>query len=172
MRGPKCHAPSDCGQGSQHLQPVCRWELVHDRCWAAQRSQGPQTVRRVEGMPRQETLAPAGAGRQLAPAWPLLLAGLVALAFVLRFWRLGDWNFQATEMFTLRDSLHPRLTNPRPLGYLLNYLLVRPVMPLDELGLRVLPALFGALAIPALYFMGRRIVGPRAAFLAALLLTV
>jgi mannosyltransferase len=123
-------------------------------------------------VPRQETMSPAVAGRRLASAWPLLLAGLVAVAFVLRFWRLGDWNFQATEMFTLRDSLHPRFTNPRPLGYLLNYLLVRPVMPLDELGLRVLPALFGALAIPALYFMGRRIVGSRAAFLAALLLTV
>ncbi len=55
------------------------------------------------------------------------------------------------ELYTLRDSLHPQLRNPRPLLYLLNYFLVRPLLPLDEFGLRVLPALFGVLAMPALY---------------------
>lgn len=102
----------------------------------------------------------------------LLLAGLIVLAFALRFWRLGDWNFQATEIFTLRDSLSPRLTNPRPLGYLLNYVLVRPFAPLDELGLRILPAIFGALAIPAFYFVMRPLIGARAALFGAFLLTV
>src|SRR3712207_9536724 len=64
-----------------------------------------------------------------------------------RFWKLGDWNFEATEMFTLRDSLRPRWNNSRPLGYLLNHYLVGTVRPLDELGLRILPALFGVLAV-------------------------
>ena len=63
----------------------------------------------------------------------LLLGGLIVLALVLRFWRLGDWNFEATEMFTRRDSItQPRWTNARPLIYLLNYYVVRPIMPLDE----------------------------------------
>lgn len=103
-------------------------------------------------------------------AW--VVAGLFLVAVVLRFWHLGDWNFQATEMFTLRDSERPQFQNPRPLGYLLNYYLVRPFMPLDEFGLRLLPALFGVLAVPALYLAGRPLVGRRAALFAALLLSV
>jgi 4-amino-4-deoxy-L-arabinose transferase-like glycosyltransferase len=97
---------------------------------------------------------------------------LILLAVVLRFWHLGDWNFQATEMFTLRDSVRPQFKNPRPLGYLLNYFLVRPIRPLDELGLRILPAVFGVLAVPALYLAGRPLVGRRAALFGALLLSV
>lgn len=113
-----------------------------------------------------------GAETQLERRVPWILAGLIVLALLLRFWHLGDWNFQATEMFTLRDSNSPQFKNPRPLGYLLNYYLVRPFLPLDEFGLRILPALFGVLAVPALYLMGRRLIGTRAALFATLLLTL
>ena len=102
----------------------------------------------------------------------LLIAGLTALAVTLRLWHLGAWNFQATEMFTFRDSQHPQFSNARPLGYLLNYFVVRPFVPLDELGLRLVPALAGTLAVPAIYFFGRRVVGSRAALFAALLATL
>jgi hypothetical protein len=101
-----------------------------------------------------------------------LLAGVITVALVLRFWRLGDWNFQATEIFTLRDSLHPSLRNPRPLGYLLNYYVVGPFLPLDEFGLRLLSAIFGVLAIPGFYLVARRVIGTRAALWGALLLAV
>jgi hypothetical protein len=100
------------------------------------------------------------------------LIGLVLVGAALRFWHLGDWNFQATEIFTLRDSVRLQLHNPRPLGYLLNYYLVRPLIPLDEFGLRLLPAIFGVLAIPALYLMSRRLVGTRAALFGSMLVTV
>jgi hypothetical protein len=106
-----------------------------------------------------------------APALALNLAALIVLAVAFRALRLGDWNFEATEMFTLRDSLSPKLGNPRPLIYFLNHFLIGAWMPLDELGLRLLPALFGVLAVPALYFVGRRLVGARAALFGALLLT-
>jgi uncharacterized membrane protein len=86
-------------------------------------------------------------------------------------WQLGSWGLDSDETFTLRDSLRPRLDNPRPLLYYLNHYLVQPLMPLDELGLRILPALFGVLAIPALYLVCRRLVGTRAALFASLLLT-
>jgi hypothetical protein len=102
----------------------------------------------------------------------LLFAGLIVLALVLRFWRLGDWNFQATEMFTLRDSLNPKLTNTRPLGYLLNHYLVGPFWSLDEFGLRLLPAVFGVLAVATFYLVCRRLVGTRAALCGALLVAV
>jgi 4-amino-4-deoxy-L-arabinose transferase-like glycosyltransferase len=101
-----------------------------------------------------------------------LLVALIVLALALRVWRLGDWSFADDEIFTLRDSLSPKLDNPRPLLYFLNYLVVRPLMPLDELGLRLLPALFGVLAIPAFYFVSRRLVGTRAALFGAFLLAV
>lgn len=104
----------------------------------------------------------------LAPA--IVLGAVAILACALRFWRLGAWGFEGDEIHTLRDSLHPRLINPRPLLYFLNYLLLRPFIPLDELGLRILPALFGALAVPAFYLIGQRLVGKRAALFGALLI--
>jgi mannosyltransferase len=107
--------------------------------------------------------------QELNPA--LLLAALILVTLVLRFYRLGEWNLQATEIFTLRDSVRPQWHNPRPLGYLLNYYLVRPFLPLDEFGLRLIPAIFGVLAIPAVYLVGRRLLTVRAGLFAALLLT-
>jgi len=102
----------------------------------------------------------------------LILAGLVLLGALLRFWRLGAWGLEGDEIFTLRDSLHPSLRNPRPLIYFLNHILIRPIAGLDEHGLRLLPAIFGVLAIPVIYFMGRRLVGSISALFAALLVTV
>ena len=121
----------------------------------------PEEQLNLEDTHRREGIAPA-----------LLLTSLIVIAIVLRFWRLGDWNFQATEMFTLRDSLILRPRNPRPLSYMLNYYLVKPLLPLNEFGLRLLPAVFGVLAIPALYLVSRRLLGVRAALFGALLLTV
>jgi mannosyltransferase len=106
------------------------------------------------------------------PSPAVLLAVLIVVAIALRVYRLGAWGFEGDEIFTLRDSLHLQFDNPRPLLYLLNHYVVRPFLPLNELGLRVVPALSGVLAIPALYIMARRLVGTRAALFAALLLTV
>jgi 4-amino-4-deoxy-L-arabinose transferase-like glycosyltransferase len=114
----------------------------------------------------------AGAGRSRESTALLVIGGLTLLGLILRLWHLGDWNLQATEMFTFRDSQRPQFGNARPLGYLLNYFVVRPFIPLDEFGLRLIPALAGTLAIPAIYFMGRRLTGSRAALFAALLVTV
>ena len=110
-------------------------------------------------------------GPSARAAW-LILAALTLLGLILRFWHLGDWNFQATEMFTYRDSQRPQFGNARPLVYLLNYYLVRPLLPLDEFGMRLVPAIAGTLAIPSMYLMGRRMVGTRAALFAALFLTL
>ncbi|MFL5546046.1 MAG: hypothetical protein ACJ8AQ_00695 [Gemmatimonadales bacterium] len=102
----------------------------------------------------------------------LLLGALVLFGFVLRFWRLGAWSFESDEVFLLRDSIHPTLRNPRPLLYFLNHYVVAPLTPLNEFGLRLLPAVFGVLAIPAFYAVSRRLVGTRSALFATFLLTV
>lgn len=102
----------------------------------------------------------------------LWLVAIVVLAIVLRFYRLGDWNFEATEMFTLRDSVRPQFRNPRPLGYLLNYFFVLPVHPLNEFGLRVVPAIVGALTVPLFYAVARPLVGTRAALFGTLFLAL
>src|SRR5918995_5093432 len=102
----------------------------------------------------------------------LLFGGLVVLAIALRFWRLADWSIESDEVFMLRDSLNPTLRNPRPLLYFLNHYVVAPFVPLNELGLRLLPALFGVLAIPAFYWVSRRLLGVRAALFATFLVTV
>jgi hypothetical protein len=102
----------------------------------------------------------------------LLFGGLVVLAIVLRFWRLADWSIESDEVFMLRDSLNPTLRNPRPLLYFLNHYVVAPFVPLNELGLRLLPAFFGVLAVPAFYWVSRRLLGVRAALFATFLLTV
>ena len=101
----------------------------------------------------------------------VIVAGLTGLAAALRFGRLGQWGFDSDETFTLRDSVTVDPSNPRPLLYLLNHYLVAPLRPLDELGLRLLPAFFGVLAIPVFYLVARRLVGTRAALFGSLLLT-
>jgi hypothetical protein len=104
-------------------------------------------------------------------AW-LLIAAVTLLGLIPRVWRLGDWNFQATEMFTLRDSVKLGFSNPRPLIYLLNHYLIGSFRPLDELGLRIFPALFGILTVPVCYLLWRHLAGSRAALSGAFLIAV
>jgi hypothetical protein len=102
----------------------------------------------------------------------LLFGGLTVLALLLRFARLGEWSFDSDEIFMQRDSLNFKFTNARPLLYFIHHYVIAPVVPLDEFGLRLLPATFGVLAVPVLYFVTRRLLGTRAALFAALLLAV
>jgi hypothetical protein len=109
-------------------------------------------------------------GRRLGLSPAIVLAGLTLLAFALRFYRVGEWGLSTDEVFMQRDSINLRATNPRPLMYFLNHYLVRPFMPLDEFGLRLLPAICGVLAVPAFYLVARRVVGTRAALFGAFLI--
>jgi Dolichyl-phosphate-mannose-protein mannosyltransferase len=102
----------------------------------------------------------------------LLLGGLIVVALVLRFARLGEWSLDSDEVFMRRDSINFKFTNPRPLLYFLDHYVIAPILPLDEFGIRLLPAAFGVLAIPVLYLVTRRLLGSRAALFATLLLVV
>jgi hypothetical protein len=107
-----------------------------------------------------------------APASLIMLVGLTLLAFGLRFYRLGSWGMESDEVFMLRDSLALSFRNPRPLMYFLNHYVVYPFLPLDEFGIRLLPAICGVLTIPVFYAMTRRLVGTRAALIGAFFLAV
>jgi hypothetical protein len=103
----------------------------------------------------------------------LILAIIVAIAAALRFDHLGYWGMEGAEIFTLRDSLVTyNLRGSRPLLFFLNYHLIRPWFGLEEMGLRLIPAISGILAVPTLYYLVRRVATPRAALFAAFLLAV
>jgi mannosyltransferase len=127
---------------------------------------------RFRDRPISSDMNPPASSRPREPTPALLLTALTLFALALRFWRLGKWSLDSDEVFMLRDSLEPSPINPRPLLYFLNHYLVSPFMPLDEFGLRLLPAIFGVLAIPVFYLVARRLVGSRAALFGALLLTL
>jgi hypothetical protein len=113
---------------------------------------------------------PAESDLRVAPAVWLTILTVVGAA--LRILHLGRWSLEGDEIFTLRDSIvPPRLSDARPLIYFLNYHLIRPWTQLNELSLRVLPAIFGILAIPVAYFVVRRLLGTRAGLFAAMLVT-
>lgn len=98
--------------------------------------------------------------------WAGVLALLVAAA-VTRFYRLGSWPLFGDEYYTLRDSVDVVLSlTTRPLLFWLNHHVVQPFVPLDELGLRLLPALFGVAGVGAVTVLGRRLLDWRAGLLA------
>ncbi len=104
--------------------------------------------------------------------WARLLLVLALALGLLRFLRLGEWSLWIDEALTLSDALHAEpLRNP--LGYALigafaGLFEERP----DERTLRLLPAVFGWLCVPAAAFCLRPVVGSRTAAGAALLLAV
>ena len=114
----------------------------------------------------------SGAGLSGSRWWGAL-AGLLVLAALSRFLRLDAWSLSGDELFTLRDSLAPDGELLwRPLLFWIHHWLVAPFMELDELGLRLVPALAGVGSVGVLAVVGRRLVGARAALAAALLAVV
>jgi hypothetical protein len=118
--------------------------------------------------------APAGAGSRFWSPW-LVLALCVGLV---RFFRLGEWSFWIDEVYTLHDAWqieqHGRAAWPKnPLGYLIVAAWLRFVegWP-DELELRLLPAVFGWLAIPLTAWAFAGVLGARRAGIAALIVAL
>ncbi|MBK8539804.1 MAG: glycosyltransferase family 39 protein [Ardenticatenia bacterium] len=122
---------------------------------------------------------PAARRRLEWPADRLAMVGILALAFGLRLWRLGDknlWWDEALALWAVRQPLaaltawtagdvHP------PLFFWALWLWRRGVGE-TEFALRMLPALWGVITVALAYALGRRAGGRRAGGLAALLLAV
>lgn len=102
----------------------------------------------------------------------LLLAALLGLCVLARFVELGRWGLWIDEAFTLTDlraAVEGREAWPaNPLGYWLVAAWLRLAGAETELALRLVPALFGAAALPLCYWAFRPCSGTRTALLAAL----
>ncbi len=86
------------------------------------------------------------------------LAGVVALASVLRFLNLGTWSFWADEVFTLRDArAFPSTLTMNPLPYACVAACIK-VFGVSEWSARLAPALVGVACAPLAHWAGRRLL--------------
>jgi uncharacterized membrane protein len=103
---------------------------------------------------------------------------LLIVGFALRLYRIDVASFRGDEAFTVLNWVRPPLTDtlagdipskdPQPpLAYAIFHIWAR-IMGEGEFTMRLLPALVNLLGIPALYALGRRMVGWRAGLMAAL----
>lgn len=93
---------------------------------------------------------------------------VLGLAVATRAYRLTYWPLAGDEFFTITDS-RVLAFKGKPLLFWLNHYLVDPLLGLDVLGVRLLPAVFGILGILFLFWAGRRLWGDGAGLSAALL---
>jgi mannosyltransferase len=109
----------------------------------------------------------------------LLLLAIVALGALLRFYHIGAKSLWIDEAFSLWMARQPvgqmldwlvRIDQHPPLYYLLLHAWMR--LGESEATVRALSALCATLTIPALYLLGRRLIGPKLGLLSALILAV
>lgn len=145
-----------------------------------------ETTWHREVRPHPRALSRGGMRAWAVFAWPM---GLYALTVLLLLWKLGDhpgyiYNW---EQYTSRDMLafwsHPSLDIFRPTDGLMtdsgtSPFIVLPIWVAFKLGgvgltaLRAPIALIAGLAVPLLWFVGRRLAGTSAATLAALFMAL
>jgi mannosyltransferase len=105
-----------------------------------------------------------------------LLAGIVAIAAVVRFATLGDQSFDHDEAVTAIRVLHPglgdtlsvvgHLERSPPLYYILAWLWSK-IFGTGEVGLRSLSAVIGTLTVIPVYLAARELTSRRAGLIAA-----
>jgi uncharacterized membrane protein len=109
----------------------------------------------------------------------LCLASIVGVGAVVRLWRIGSKSLWIDEAFSVWIGWQSipealawlvRIDQHPPLYYVLLHLWLR--LGDDAATVRALSALLSALNIPALYLLGRRLVGSRAGLLAAAILAL
>lgn len=103
----------------------------------------------------------------------LLLAAITLLAFVLRFYKLGDWSFWYDESYTMRnvrEMLQMGLLDQQVSRSLI--FLVVNTLGTSEFNARLVPALIGVISIPILFFPVRQMLGAGVALLFSLFLAL
>lgn len=106
-----------------------------------------------------------------------IVVGLTALAFALRFYRLGTQSLWLDEVLNVNDAMVPFskihrviLASPPLFHYIVRTFIL--VFGKDDFWLRTPSALFGVAAIPTFYFVARQFSSESVALWGALLLTI
>ncbi|MBD3183319.1 hypothetical protein GF312_13565 [Candidatus Poribacteria bacterium] len=95
---------------------------------------------------------------------------VMALAAVMRLWKLGEWSFWADEIFTVQDAQRfPSLINVNPVVYIIVNYVTRSI-GLSEWSARLGPCIIGIISVPALYWPARRMFNSKVAAIACLFL--
>jgi len=93
----------------------------------------------------------------------------IALATLIRFWKLGTWGFWADEIFSVQDSI--RLPDVMPINPII-YMIMQSIMNIfgvNEWSARLGPCIIGVISIPFIYWIARRMFGASTGIIAALL---
>src|SRR5438552_1441780 len=104
-------------------------------------------------------------------------AAIIALAAVLRFYKLGEWSMWVDEGMTYVRAVTGNLSDQGPLYATapLNFLVTRAIIsvfPPSLFWLRFFPAVCGVLGVAAILWSGSRLGGPVAGLVAGLLLAL
>ena len=101
----------------------------------------------------------------------VLLAGVILLAIVMRFYKLGEWGFWIDEWHTLRH-INQRWGDPfLPLSFRLIGLTING-LGLSDWTARLAPNILGIVALPLFYFPIRKLFGAAVGLLAVTLLAL
>ena len=126
----------------------------------------------------------ANAKIQESRAVQLALLGLIVLsAAILRFYKLDEWSFWYDEIFTINWAVNHLASLDKILGRPFPSIIWLPLSPIlgaqvlnswgvNEFTTRLIPALFGLVAIPAIYFCARWLFGAGVGLLSAAILAV
>jgi 4-amino-4-deoxy-L-arabinose transferase-like glycosyltransferase len=105
----------------------------------------------------------------------LFLTGIVAIAALLRLYKLGEWSFWVDEMWTLYRTPNVFDSPAKFIFSAASEKIIRIAQLLfstSEFSTRLFPALIGIATIPALFVLARRVFGVVVALLACALLAV
>jgi mannosyltransferase len=96
----------------------------------------------------------------------------IALAALIRFWKLGTWGFWADEIFSVQDSI--RIPDVMPINPII-YMIMQSIMNIfgvSEWSARLGPCIIGIISIPFIYWIARRMFGVSTGIIAALFLAI
>jgi mannosyltransferase len=124
-------------------------------------------------MIKRTTNVPASIDNRLMSQYQYwLLAAITLGAFVLRFYKLGEWSFWIDEIFTIDRAKEIGPLNRLPSVSLITTSSVLRTIGINEWSARLAPALIGILTIPILYFPIKKLFGQTTALLAILFLAI
>ncbi len=113
----------------------------------------------------------------------LILAAIILLAAVLRFYKLGEWSFWIDEIYTINHAMHhfsrpelileniPPSRDWVPVSVILTAQVLN-ILGINEWSARLVSAGIGVLTLPILYFALRKTFGNQVILIALLLLAI